>query len=172
MAGEYDQKPAAGATEEAETAGEEEHVSIAAPMTFWIVLLILGLVFKTLAYFSILVTQGTTVYTTLLSVANFILFPPGSIILPLIIGAVIGSSVGLKSKKIAGAQKSGLLNGIYAAVIYVVAIVVIYEIMVYVLPNSAPQLGFLFSYWLAAPVLTVVALSFIFAVLSHSRKVH
>jgi len=52
-----------------------------------------------------------------------------------------------------------------------VAIAIIYEVIVYVLPGIVPTLEFLISYWLVLPVAIVILLSLAFAVLSHSRKV-
>ncbi len=151
---------------------QKKQVNIAGPMIAWVVLLIIGLVLKIVITLSGLLTPASSVYGIVNGVANFLLFIPGTIILPLIVGAVIGAEVGLKSKDIQSALRSGLLNGVYAAFVYLVAIVVIYMTLYYGVPNAVPLLSIIFLLSnLALPILVLIGVSMVFAVLSHSRKV-
>lgn len=107
-----------------------------------------------------------------LSIATFILFLPGSLILPLVVGAALGADVGSKSRSIEVAEKSGLVNGIYASLVYAIAIVVIYEVLSNVLPAIAPTTSFLLIDWIAVPIAIVPVVTEIFAVVSHYRKIN
>lgn len=160
-------------------AGEtrEEHkitgTNIAGPVSVWLLLLFVGLAIQFFVTNPVLVGGGTNQLASWLSSASgFILYTPGDIILPLVIGAAIGAEVGLKANSMKKAQKSGLFNGVYASLVYTIAIVVIYEILAGVLPNLAPSLGFMLTSWVALPIIICMVLTEIFAVLSYSRKVN
>ena len=144
-------------------------VSIAAPMFFWLLLLIIAVVINAL------INAGYISSGKMLSIlkasANFILFMPGSIILPTIVGAFIGAEIGRGSKSMYVAIKSGIINGVYAAMVYIIAIFIIYETIIYILPNINPGVNFFEENWLAMPTAILIALSLLFAGLSHSRKV-
>ncbi|MGI0141533.1 MAG: hypothetical protein ACREBF_02680 [Candidatus Micrarchaeales archaeon] len=145
------------------------HVSIALPMAIWIALLLLGLILQ--AYITLTnITTGTT-FTILNGVSSFILKLPGVIILPIVFGAFVGAIVGLRTTgKIRAAAMAGLLNGVYACLVYIIAIVIIYLVLLYSLNGIQPTLLFLLEYWIAAPVVLVIALSVVFAVISSLRK--
>jgi len=152
--------------EESESSAQ---VSIAAPMFFWLLLLIIAVVINAL------INAGYIPSGKMLSIlkasANFILFMPGSIILPTIVGAFIGAEIGRRSKSMYVAIKSGIINGVYAAIVYLIAIFIIYETIIYILPNINPGVNFFEENWLATPTVILIALSLLFAGLSHSRKV-
>ena len=160
--------------EESEEANEKEiegsaQVSIAAPMFFWLLLLVIAVVINAL------INSGYIPSGKMLSIlkasANFILFMPGSIILPTIVGAFIGAEIGRRSKSMYIAIKSGMINGVYATIVYLIAIFIIYETIIYILPNINPGVNFFAENWLAMPAAILIALSVLFAGLSHSRKV-
>ncbi|MGC8587066.1 MAG: hypothetical protein ACP5K9_02125 [Candidatus Micrarchaeia archaeon] len=146
-------------------------VSIAEPMFIWVLLLVVSLVVKIILLQPSLINPSSSIAKFFGTTANFILFMPGSLILPIIVGAVIGAEIGTRAKDMKAAMTAGVINGIYVSIIYVVAIVIIYEIILYVLPNIVPTLTFLVSYWLVLPAAIVILLSMAFAALSHSRKV-
>ncbi len=149
----------------------KEQIDIAGPMFIWILLLVIALAIEVIAADTSLLKASGSLSASIVYVAKFILFMPGSIILPLIVGAVIGAEVGKRSKNMRTAIKAGLINGIYACIVYIIAILVIYEIIVYVLPSIVPSVLFLVSEWLAVPAAIVILLSLAFSILSHSRKV-
>jgi hypothetical protein len=160
--------------EESEEGNEKEiesnaQVSIAAPMFFWLLLLVIAVVINAL------INAGYIPSGKMLSIlkasANFILFMPGSIILPTIVGAFIGAEIGRRSKSMYIAIKSGIINGVYATIVYLIAIFIIYEIIIYILPNINPGVNFFAEDWLAMPTAILIALSVLFAGLSHARKV-
>ncbi len=155
--------------------GTAGHVSIIEPMLFWVILLIIALVLRMVLTFTGLVGSTGSIYNLLNSFSNYVLFMPGAVILPLVVGAIIGAQVGIKAHSMELAQRGGLLNGVYAAVVYLVAIIVIWAIVYYVIvpsaPSVLPSVLFLIGEWLVAPVAILILVSFFFAVLSHSRKV-
>ena len=156
-------------------AGSPGHVSILEPMLFWIVLLIIALAIRMVITFTGLVGSTGSIYDVLSNFSNYVLFMPGMVVLPLIVGAIIGAQVGLKARSMELAQRGGLLNGVYSAVVYLVAIVVIWAIIYYIIapsaPNLLPSVLFLVGEWLVAPVVILILVSFFFSVLSYSRKV-
>jgi len=147
---------------------DNEQVSIAAPMFFWLLLLVIAIVINALANFGYI--PGGKILSILKASASFILFMPGSVILPTIVGAFIGAEIGRRSKSMHIAIKSGIINGVYAAIVYLIAIFIIYETIIYVMPNISPGISFLEENWFAMPTAILIALSVLFAGLSHSRK--
>ncbi len=149
---------------------KRSNVDIHDPMFLWIIVLMAAVVIRiVLATTSYLPTQ-TQAYTIQTTFSNFILQFPGIAILPLIIGAIIGSEVGERSNSLASALKSGLTNGIYAAIIYLVTIVIIYIILNYATPQfSSLYLTVLNS--VVLPILVFLITLEIFAALAYSRRV-
>ena len=94
---------------------------------------------------------------------------PSIILLPLIIGAVIGSEVGRKSTTPKGALRSGLLNGVYAALIYLIAMIVVYMILSYTNLQSAPTYTMIMQS-IVIPIFVFLFMLELFAILSHMRK--
>ncbi|MGC8710693.1 MAG: hypothetical protein ACP5RF_03770 [Candidatus Micrarchaeia archaeon] len=158
-----------GAVDEGTVVEKKSQVSIAEPMFIWILLLVIAMVINVLVG-SAYVPKGQ-VSSILKASAHFILFMPGAIILPTIVGAVIGAEIGRRAKSMNAAIKSGLINGVYATIIYLITIFIIYEIIVYIIPALSPSAEFLAVSWLAIPSVILVVLSMLFAALSHSRKV-
>lgn len=163
-----------GHDEEEENGGSRSSITnVAGPVSSWIILLFIALTIK------FVVSSGTmggssagSIDSWLAIIANFILGTPGEIILPLVIGAAIGDEVGAKSETLRKAEKSGLLNGVYASVIYLIGIIIIYEVLTGILPNAAPTFSILITSWIAMPILICIVLSEVFAILSHSRKIN
>ena len=153
---------------------EGENTNIAGPVTAWIVLIFVAFVVK---FFASIVSVGASggslgVSSALNTISNFILYTPGDIILPLVIGAAIGAEVGIRAKSLRKAEKSGLMNGAYVAVVYTIGIIVIYEVLQTIFPSVTPSFNFLITSWIALPIVICIALSEAFAVLSYSRKVN
>lgn len=149
------------------------HADVSGPITGWIVVLFIALAIKLFLSGPSLNSTGSGLISILLSLSTFILFLPGSLILPLVVGAAIGTEVGLSAPKMTSAQKGGLLNGVYAALIYSIAIVIIYEVIVNIIPSLAPNLTmqFLLYYWLIYPIVIIIALCEVFAIISYARKI-
>lgn len=143
--------------------------SIAVPMTIWIILLLIALLLNAFAVLNASSGQ-TALNSVLLAISNFILNLPGIVIMPIIFGAAIGAIAGLKGRTIQDGAKLGAIDGVYASVIYVVAIIVIYLILLYTLPASAPTFVNLGIYWLVLPVFLTLLLSIIFGGLTSLRK--
>ena len=146
------------------------HPSIAMPMTIWIALLLVGLVFRAITTL-LSPSSGTTLAFAILDdISNFILRLPGIIILPIIFGAYVGATVGTKGRHVSDAASIGLINGLYASVIYIITIAVIYLVMFYSLPGTQPSLSFMLEFWAIAPVVLTMLLSIGFSVLASLRR--
>ncbi len=148
-----------------------EPVNLAEPLFFWVIVLLLALFARFVTTYTNAFPAGSPIHGFLVSVSNFFLFSSGTLILPLIVGAVIGAEIGLRAQSVRGALKAGLINGVYSAIIYVIAIAIIYEILAYALPASNVTLSFLVNNLVVPQVLIVLALVEIFAALSNGRKV-
>lgn len=165
--------------EEKKPPAEQGHTyaNISGAISVWLVFLFVALAIQ------YVVTYGKSLFgstpSILVSVADFILFIPGYLIFPLVVGAAIGAEVGKKSRSVEVAMKAGLINGIYASLVYAVAITVIYAVLTSVLPailttylGASSTLSFLLVNWLAYPVAIVLVVTEIFSVVSHFRKIN
>ncbi len=146
-------------------------VKIADPLFFWVMVLVLAMILRILLIDSRLFPIGSAFYSFASEVSTFFLFSSGSLILPLIIGAVIGAEVGRQSITLMNSVKGGILNGIYAAIVYIIAIVVIYEILIFVIPHLQFTVSFLISNMIIPQTIILIVVVEIFAMLSHVRKV-
>ncbi|MGC8538810.1 MAG: hypothetical protein ACP5MK_03000 [Candidatus Micrarchaeia archaeon] len=146
-----------------------EVVSIAEPMFIWILLLGIGLIIKFIVGASVVPTGSYG--STLLNIANFLLFFPGYIILPLIIGAAIGVEIGRRAASMKSAMKSSAITGIYICMVYLITIVIIYEIISFLIPAAKPAMSFLVENWFIIPSLIVILVTILFSIITHSRKV-
>jgi hypothetical protein len=144
-------------------------VSLYEPMFFWILLLYLGLIVKIVLSNTNAFSQATTVDYILQSFSYFVLSTPGFIVLPLIAGAIIGAEVGLHARNMKSALRASLLNSAYAAAIYLVAIIILYEVLNYAFPST--QNVFSVAGWIVVPIVIVVLVTAMFAMLSHARKI-
>jgi hypothetical protein len=161
--------PSAAHTYDGPQQAKKSSVDIHDPMFLWILLLMSAVVLRILLTDTAYIPQGTSYNMTALY-SNFLLQFPGIVILPLIIGAVIGSEVGERSSTFANAMRGGLINGMYASIIYLASIVIIYIILNYTTPQfSTLYLTVLNSVML--PILVFMLTLEIFAALSYFRKV-
>lgn len=155
---------------ESEKSQKTTSVNLSEPMFFWIFLLVVAIILNTLLTYTPAGNGSIPQYALLGTIANFILSGPGLLILPLIAGAVIGAEVGLRTRNTKTAVKAGFLNGVYGSVIYIIAIIILYEVVVYALPKSGLTLGQFVSNWVVVPVIAFIIVIEAFAVLSNSRK--
>lgn len=143
--------------------------NVAGPISAWLVLLFVALAIKFVTSSGGVSSGGIS--GLLSGASSFILYTPGDIILPLVIGAAIGAEVGIHANSLKKAEISGLMNGVYAAIVYTIGIVVIYEVLSAVFASITPSFSFLLTSWIALPIVICVVMSEVFAVLSYSRKV-
>lgn len=144
-------------------------INLRDPLFVWVFILLIA-VSAEIINSSGYVPKSTSIYSMLNTYANFVLVFPGIIIVPVIMGAIIGSEVGLRSSNINSALRTGMMNGLYASVVYTLTIVIIYFVIIY----SVPQFITVYSLILdniIVPLLVFIIVIEVFAVLSHSRKV-
>ena len=158
---------------------EEEHprksgmqgdVRIYEPMFVWIFLLSVAVVLNIILADTPFIAQGTFTYTLSDNYIRFILQFPGMVVLPLIIGAMIGSDVGRKATSAKSATKAGLLNGIYASLVYLIAIIVIYMVVSYLTMQYVSKEA-LVTQDIVVPIMVFIATLESFALLSFLKKV-
>ncbi len=145
------------------------HVNITEPMVLWILLLLIAVAINIIIANFRTVSTASAVYTAANAYANFVLNLPGFAILPLIIGAIIGAEIGSRSLSLKRATVSGLLNGIYASVIYAIAIVILYLVLDYGTMHAFSS-GMLVDA-IIIPIIVFLITIEVFSVLSFSRKV-
>jgi len=97
----FDDSPTKPLEEDAEQK-KKVQVSIAEPMFIWVLLLVLALVAKIILLQPSPITPSGGFAQIANEAANFILFMPGAMILPIIVGAVIGAEIGTRAKSMKG----------------------------------------------------------------------
>ncbi len=145
------------------------HVNIHDPMFLWLIIIAVAVSIRVLASGGYL-PYGTQQYGIGMSFSDFILQFPGIMLLPLLIGAIIGSEIGTRSPTIRRALRGSLINAVYCSVIYAIAMAVIYV----VLSSYSMQFYSLYVMLLNGillPVLVFTVSLTLFSVLSYSRKV-
>lgn len=149
-------------------------IDIKEPLAFWLLILIIGLAFEVIL---LPIANGYGVdpgITGLLSkIAGWILFLPGSIILPLIASVWIGERVGAKRNKVTAAVSVGGINAAYTALIYLIAIIIIYLLIYFITPNflttSNISLGYYVEYVVIIPIIIVILMIPFISALSAAR---
>lgn len=147
-------------------------ISLYEPMFFWIFILYLALTLRIILNNVAGLTSLSIVYSILYVFSSFVLSTPGFVVLPLIAGGIIGAEVGVRSKDIHTTLRNSFLNSVYAAAIYLVSIVVLYEVLDYTFPSTSLQLSDIIVGWIAIPILILIVITGSFAVLSNARKIN
>jgi hypothetical protein len=146
-------------------------IDIVGPLSFWVVMLVIGIAME-LFIAPLMGSIGATSARVLASSAGqYILYLPGSLILPLVVAIWVGERVGAKRNKVGSAVSVGLINAVYAALIYAVAIFIIYLLLYYILPSFLMVLTLttFLIYVVAIPILIVIILVPVIGALSAAR---
>lgn len=155
-----------------EKTDESEPVSIAGPLFFWVGLLAVGAVLQLVAIPFAISYNHTAFDGYFNSFANYVIYIPGLVVLPLISSLWIGDRVSYATKKKTEMAYKGLVNGLYASLVYVVAIFIIYFVMTFrdtgVL-SSLTVVTFA-EYLIALPVAITLIMVPLFAILSAARR--
>ena len=161
-----------GEEREPEKRAETNDVQIAAPLTFWIGFLVFAviLVAVVVPVANSLGISSMDKYIT--QIASYIVYLPGSIILPLIAALLIGERVGESKKKSGVVLYSGVINALYAILVYIVAIFIIYLAARYSGAGflSSVNLTDFIEYLIVIPVVITVVLVPLFALISYARR--
>ncbi len=166
--------------------GQREEISIFGPLAFWILMLIIGLVVSIAVPALASAASALMHYTipsggaaaTGMGAGGYLLGVPGIYIFPLIVGIWLGERIGRVARGSGEAIKLGLLNAIYASIVYAVTAFIIYLVINYVDQQLLSSLG-LFSgttsfalYVVGLPVIAVLILAPLFGIISSARRVH
>ncbi len=149
---------------------KKSHVNVYEPMFAWIMLLLLAVALKIIVDNTTAIPAGTLLYSVSAKYSAFMLNFPGTVILPLLVGVIIGEEVGVRSSSMKNAVRSGLLNGIYASVIYIIVTIVLFLIVNYFTPQFTSAYSIILSN-IAIPIAALLIALEVFAILSYSRKV-
>ena len=144
-------------------------IDIAGPLTLWLILLIMGVV---MALVFVPLTSGTPMISKLISeISGWILYLPGSLILPLIVSLWVGENVGATRSGAGFAARAGLINAVYTTLIYVVAIFIIYLLLYYISPASLSSITLIYfaEYVVVLPALILLVLVPLISSLSAAR---
>jgi len=152
------------------SSGKGITLDISESMSFWIGILVIALVAYLILTDTSTFTKGTEGYIILNEIYTFILFGPGLLILPAIVGVVIGRQIGIKSEKLVTTLKRGILEAIYGTIIYIISVSIIYEVMIYTIANSMLNLNALITNWIVVPSVIFIVLVELLSWVSFSRK--
>ena len=149
------------------------NVSITGPITFWIGLLVIAALLQLVAI-PFANSYSHTVFNNYFNdFANYILYIPGLVVLPLIVALWVGDRVSyLESRKKSAIVSKGIINALYTSLIYIVAIFIIYLIMVLVKLGALHAVSPLLfgEYLILIPVVINIIMIPIFALLSSARR--
>ena len=115
-------------------------VSITGPLTFWIGILLIAALLQLVAI-PFANSYSHTVFNNYFNdFANYVLYIPGLIVLPLIVALWVGDRVSyVESNNKSFIVSKGVVNALYTSLVYIVSIFIIYLIM------SLVKLGVLHS---------------------------
>ncbi|MGC8670000.1 MAG: hypothetical protein ACP5TL_02505 [Candidatus Micrarchaeia archaeon] len=151
-----------------------QELSIAEPLSFWIGMLLLAIIIELIIVpFASNIGIGSF-KNTLNEIAGYIVYLPGSIIIPLLVALWLGERIGVNSKGERVAYRS-IINSIYLVFVYVVAIFIIYLIAkftnVKLFPTILPTLSVasFITFLILVPTVIILVLTPLFAMLSAAR---
>jgi len=153
---------------------EKIEIDIFGPLTFWLMFLIVGLIIQ-LVLIPVMASnsnQNSSVSSILIEISGWILYLPGSIILPLIVGVWMGEKIGATKNKIKSAISIATINAIYTAIIYAIAIFIIYLLIYYITPGFIKNLGGIITlaeFVIIIPILIIIILVPLIASMSAAR---
>lgn len=139
-------------------------ISITSPISIWVILMIAASFLK-----AALTTYHSFQYAYVLNyAASFVLLAPGMVLFPLAIGLITGMRIGNNSGSIKRALNASFYCGIYNSIIFMVAILVVYEIILYA--SMLPSISFMVQYWIALPVIMLILLPSIISTATYMTK--
>ncbi len=147
-------------------------ISLSGPLSFWIgIIIITALIQLIVAPFY--VSYGSPLLNSYLnSFANYVLYIPGIIVLPLIaavwIGDHVSSSIGNRKRLLVS---KGILNALYSILVYAIAVYIIYSVMQHLGNSTLAHLSTLsfIEYVIAVPSAILIVVVPLFAILSAAR---
>jgi hypothetical protein len=147
-------------------------ISLQGPLTFWIGILVIATMLQTLAIPLANMQNRTALNKYFDEFANYVLYIPGILILPLITALWVGERVSYLDRKKSTIAYKGVLNALYISMIYAAAIVIIYIIMIIQKTGTLSTLSTLTfaEYLILIPLGINIVVIPLFAVLSGARR--
>jgi hypothetical protein len=156
---------------------EDKHtnveMSIGGPLALWIGLVAVAGVMQLFIFPAL--QNGGIVYpalATLNHIAAYGLYVPGVLVLPILAALWIGSRAGSTEGKINTVTYRAMINAVYASVIYLIEIFVLYIIAnsTHTSVLSAVSLGLFVELVVALPVIVCIIVAPLFAIVSSARR--
>lgn len=147
-------------------------ISLEEPLTFWIGILVIAALMQLVAI-PLATARGQTGLNNYMNeFANYAIYIPGLIILPLLVAVWIGERVSYIRKKKSEVAYKGVMNAIYASLVYVIAIFIIYLIMTEQKLGVLATIGMptFVEYFIVVPLVINIVVVPLFAVLSAERR--
>lgn len=149
-----------------------ESMSLEGPLTLWLGLVVLAALLQ-LVVVPLVSARGATSFNAYFdSFAKYVIYFPGMIVLPLITALWIGERASYLGKKKSFIAYKGIANALYAAIVYIVAIIIIYIIMTIEKTGVLATMNYInfATYIIIVPLAISIAVTPLFAVLSASRR--
>jgi hypothetical protein len=146
----------------------ESRVSLSGPLFLWALIIIIGIVLEVVVP-ALLGKHFSSFANSYKVIGSYILTMPGVIILPLVISVWIGHRVGEAAENVKSALRLGLINGIYASIVYGVIIFVTQLILKYT-TSYAFTTSFLLKYVILIPIAIVIVFTIVIAALNQLRR--
>jgi hypothetical protein len=148
-------------------------VSISGPLTFWIGLLVIAAMLQLVAI-PFATNYSSSIFTSYFNdFANYVIYIPGIVVLPLITALWIGDRVSsLETTKKSFVATKGLVNAVYAVMVYIVSIFIVYLIMGLIKTGVLYPLSLVTfaEYLIGIPCAIVLVMVPLFAVISSARR--
>lgn len=151
---------------------EDVTISIESPLMLWVGLLLIAALLQ-LVLIPFAGHYGRVMFKNVLEdFANYLIYIPGIIIMPLIISLWVGDRVSYIKKKPSMLAYKGLLNSLYTSLVYSISIFIIYILMRFSNNGILSNVGLVtfFEYLIIIPLAINVIVIPIFAILSAERR--
>lgn len=147
-------------------------IALGGPLSFWIGILIIAAAIQEVI---LPISQHYVVNTSIAllnTFAGYLLYTPGILILPIIVGLWVGDLVGSTEGSYSDILYRSIINAIYTSIVYAVCIFVIYISSQSLNAGSFSSISFItfLDYILAVPILIQIVIVPLFAMLTSARR--
>ncbi len=152
--------------------GTDVKVGLSGPLSFWVGIIVIAALIQLLVIPFTVQFGNPSLNPYLNTFANYVLYMPGVIVIPLIaavwIGDHVSSSIGNNKKLLVS---KGIMNALYSSLIYIVSIFIIYLVMQNMQVGALASIGIVsfLEYLIVVPLAIEIVIVPIFALLSASR---
>jgi hypothetical protein len=155
---------------------QEQHtnadISIGGPIALWVGLVAVAAIVQLFVFPAVQSTIVSPALAYLNALAAYALYVPGAFVLPILAALWIGSRAGSSGGTINTIAYRGMINAVYASVVYLIEIFIFYIISssTHTSVLSSVALGGFIEYVVAIPIIVCLVVAPLFAIISHARK--